>query len=1049
MLRTGDEPIPGYRLVRKLGKGTFGEVWQAHAPGKISMALKFLDLNNQEGWKEFRAVQRVKRVRHANLVPIVGLWLVDPQGQVLDEERAEAWAAREERLRAASPGPAVVADPEGPRPNLLVLAMTMADKDLHRRLVECRQTGVGGVPLSELLAYLQDAAKAIDFLNSPIHDLGHGPVAMQHGDIKPPNIMVVGNAAQVSDFGLVRILGGSRGSTGTSGTLAYMAPELFAGKQPSVSTDQYALAVSYVELRTGALPFGDLTPGAVVRAHADSRLNLSRLPEEERRVVARALSRVPHDRYATAQDMVGALRQAAWGVTPETLPPVPGDDAESPRATPAASHGARLRATPAASSPWGSGAAAGSGSSPPAPSGVPPSPSATPRSPPVSATPPASVASAGHASRPASPAAAARRRPGWRLAGGLAAAALAMLGLAGFLFPKADTLSVSVLGTEPEHPRAGERLVIYLAAAPATDPVRYEYRTALGEDWREAPDGRIELPAAPAEAVTIEFRARRGEDVSAPVLRKWTIGPPNRPPVLVIDRAPEGKVRSGRRFTIEYRVTDPDQDEAVVEWRAAGDAAWQRVPPGRWDLATPAVARWQIEVRAVDAFQKPSAVVPLAWDVEPAISTAALAAEGLEATRAVGDHGTRIDSLLDLADACALAQEPDAALVACREALDLVGPWETSNDPDERTTAGRGLAVVAAVRARTGDLAGAAALVSRALRLLPAESKAFRHQLAWRDVGLAYGELGDIAKGLETMDRLTDDWAQADALRLLADVELRRGNLSGVRELIARLPKPADRAVALLELTEVGAVDLAGLDATLHAVAAEVEVLAAGEFRAPRCWAGLALARHRRGHVPTAREAFAAAERFVQGLTESTERATAWAEVAHCEVEAGLVAEPALALHAARAELTAHVPEAHRALVLARLSAVERRLGDLAHSDADLRAAQTALDAALPLATDDPADLETIGVIRAIGAVVDAQLARGEWNEALATAARCIDAYARQLTIGRVLVALMAAGVEELALVTARGSPDPVDRAAALAEVIRALAPEPRAAPRP
>ena len=71
MLRRGEEPIPGYRLERLLGRGGFGEVWRATAPGGTRTALKFLNVAGKHGLKEFRAVQRVKNIIHPHLVPIM------------------------------------------------------------------------------------------------------------------------------------------------------------------------------------------------------------------------------------------------------------------------------------------------------------------------------------------------------------------------------------------------------------------------------------------------------------------------------------------------------------------------------------------------------------------------------------------------------------------------------------------------------------------------------------------------------------------------------------------------------------------------------------------------------------------------------------------------------------------------------------------------------------------------------------------------------------------------------------------------------------------
>ena len=41
-IREGYEPIPGYVLEEPIGRGGFGEVWRASAPGGLKKAVKFV-----------------------------------------------------------------------------------------------------------------------------------------------------------------------------------------------------------------------------------------------------------------------------------------------------------------------------------------------------------------------------------------------------------------------------------------------------------------------------------------------------------------------------------------------------------------------------------------------------------------------------------------------------------------------------------------------------------------------------------------------------------------------------------------------------------------------------------------------------------------------------------------------------------------------------------------------------------------------------------------------------------------------------------------------
>ena len=82
--RVGDELVAGFRLSGFLGRGGFGQVWRCQAPGGAELALKIIDLGRKEGLREYRALRLVKRIRHANLVPVVACWLRDDEGRLLE-----------------------------------------------------------------------------------------------------------------------------------------------------------------------------------------------------------------------------------------------------------------------------------------------------------------------------------------------------------------------------------------------------------------------------------------------------------------------------------------------------------------------------------------------------------------------------------------------------------------------------------------------------------------------------------------------------------------------------------------------------------------------------------------------------------------------------------------------------------------------------------------------------------------------------------------------------------------------------------------------------
>ncbi len=296
------EPIPGYKLVERLGGGGFGEVWKAEAPGGLEKAIKFVygDLHSSEdsdgarACQELKALSRVKSVHHPYLLSLERFDIIDGQ---------------------------------------LIIVMELAHRTLWDRFRECRSQGLPGIPREELLVYIRETAEALDLMNIQFQ--------LQHLDIKPQNLFLVFNHIKVADFGLVKDLGDMAAATVTGGvTPVYAAPETFDGWLSRFS-DQYSLAIVYHELLTGHRPFAGSTMRQLVLQHLQGDPDLSSLPVGDRAAVKRALAKNPDDRFATCVEFVQALGKAVAPGRPTVthshepaaplppLPKVPADSGES------------------------------------------------------------------------------------------------------------------------------------------------------------------------------------------------------------------------------------------------------------------------------------------------------------------------------------------------------------------------------------------------------------------------------------------------------------------------------------------------------------------------------------------------------------------------------------------------------------------------------------------------------------------------------------------------------------------------------------------------
>jgi hypothetical protein len=287
------EPIPGYRLIERLGGGGFGEVWKCEAPGGLLKAIKIVygDLQSldedgsRRAEQELKSLKRVKSVRHPYLLSL---------------ERYDIVEGR------------------------LMIVMELADRNLWQRFQECRDQGLPGIPREELLRYLEEAAEVLDLMNSEYQ--------LQHLDIKPQNLFLVHNHVKVADFGLVKDLEQMQATVTGGVTPVYAAPETFDGVV-SRFCDQYSLGIVYQELLTGNRPFTGNSIQQLIMQHLTAVPNLSVLPASDRDAIAKALAKRPDDRHATCSDLVQALRRggapavgAEDGVrmgTPGTAPSTP------------------------------------------------------------------------------------------------------------------------------------------------------------------------------------------------------------------------------------------------------------------------------------------------------------------------------------------------------------------------------------------------------------------------------------------------------------------------------------------------------------------------------------------------------------------------------------------------------------------------------------------------------------------------------------------------------------------------------------------------------
>jgi len=273
-----------YEIVRELGKGAMGIVYLAKDPliGRL-VALKTIRVaahSDDDEAKEFQ--QRfIREAQAAGILNHPSIVTVHDIGQ--DEVSGTSFIAME-----------------------FVEGYNLKEVLSQGRALSFDQIG-------DVIAQV---AEAIDFAHAK---------GIVHRDVKPANIILLeGNRAKITDFGIAKIASGAANLTTTGqflGTPNYMAPEQIKGAPVDGRTDIFSLGICLYECLTRRKPFGgdSLTSISYKIVHEPfaplHEIN-PQIPDGYTEVVALCLAKDPAKRYQRARDLSIALRAVVRGERP-------------------------------------------------------------------------------------------------------------------------------------------------------------------------------------------------------------------------------------------------------------------------------------------------------------------------------------------------------------------------------------------------------------------------------------------------------------------------------------------------------------------------------------------------------------------------------------------------------------------------------------------------------------------------------------------------------------------------------------------------------------
>ncbi len=265
--------VPGYEIVRELGRGGMGVVYQARQT-KLNrpVALKMILAGSHAGTADLARFQTeaeaIARLRHSNIVQVY---------EVGEHEGKPYFS-----LEFCGGG------------------------SLEKKLGGTPQPPGEAAALVETLARAMQAA----------HEKG-----VIHRDLKPANVLLAGDGTpKVTDFGLAKKLdeAGQTASGAVMGTPSYMAPEQAEGRAVGPLADVYALGAILYECLTGRPPFKAATAlDTMMQVMSDEPVPPSRLagklPADLETISLKCLSKEPARRYASAEELANDLRRFQAG----------------------------------------------------------------------------------------------------------------------------------------------------------------------------------------------------------------------------------------------------------------------------------------------------------------------------------------------------------------------------------------------------------------------------------------------------------------------------------------------------------------------------------------------------------------------------------------------------------------------------------------------------------------------------------------------------------------------------------------------------------------